>query len=140
MAEKIEGKVRNLVEAVGDHVVIDVTLMYRALCRLMAWRPRTGRVVEYITRYIGDLELALRQLTDSGVLDYYPDTPSAHRYLAALSAVMEALSYCAGAPELEWLCRARDALFCALGRFLVYGSAEPVAGAVCDAFPRLCTG
>ncbi|MCC6021308.1 MAG: hypothetical protein LM577_08100 [Thermoproteaceae archaeon] len=128
MAEKIEGKVRNLVEAVGDHVVIDVTLMYRALCRLMAWRPRTGRVVEYITRYIGDLELALRQLTDSGVLDYYPDTPSAHRYLAALSAVMEALSYCAGA------------LFCALGRFLVYGSAEPVAGAVCDAFPRLCTG
>lgn len=140
MTEEIEGKVRNLVEAVGDHVVRDAAVLYGALCRLLGWQPRTGRVIKYITRYISNLELALRQLTDSSALDYYPDTPSAHRYLAALSAVMEALSYCAGAPELEWLCRARDALFCALGMFLVYGSAEPVAGTVCGAFPRLCTG
>jgi hypothetical protein len=86
------------------------------------------------------LEQALAALVDSNAYDLYPDTPSAHRYLAALAAVMETLRYCGGAPELDWLCcrEVHSRLVAAIGTFVVHGSAAPIAGAICDAFPQHC--
>jgi hypothetical protein len=132
---------KSLVRLLGEDVdiVTDITERYKSLCSYIGWTP-WPLVADHIRRYAEDLESALAMLADSNAYDLYPNTLDAHRYLAALAAVIEALRYCGGAPELDWLCcrEVYSKLVAAIGTFIIHGSAAPVAGAVCDALPQLC--